>query len=74
MLAKNPYAVLKDLNWIEDDRKLQLGPAKRRLFAEQLIKDTEAQHSPSWLPRVSAESCSRVCSCCRSSACWITAC
>jgi 1-phosphatidylinositol-4-phosphate 5-kinase len=37
-----PLAVLKDLNWIEGDRKLQLGPLKRTVLLEQAKKDVEA--------------------------------
>jgi 1-phosphatidylinositol-4-phosphate 5-kinase len=37
--AKNPRAVLKDLNWIRRGRHLELGPEKRKLFVEQLEKD-----------------------------------
>ncbi|RGB36509.1 hypothetical protein C1646_622804 [Rhizophagus diaphanus] len=37
--AKNPRAVLKDLNWIKRGRHLELGPEKRKLFVEQLEKD-----------------------------------
>lgn len=38
---ENPKAVLKDLNWINRGRTLELGPEKRALFAEQLRRDTE---------------------------------
>jgi len=31
--------VLKDLNWLNRDRHLELGPEKRELFVEQLNKD-----------------------------------
>ncbi|CAI2177055.1 1382_t:CDS:10 [Funneliformis geosporum] len=37
--TKNPRAVLKDLNWINRGRHLELGPEKRKLFVEQLEKD-----------------------------------
>ncbi|EKM77437.1 hypothetical protein AGABI1DRAFT_20563, partial [Agaricus bisporus var. burnettii JB137-S8] len=36
---KNPRAVLKDLNWINRNRELELGPEKRALLAEQLRRD-----------------------------------
>ncbi|KAG6901622.1 hypothetical protein C0995_009895 [Termitomyces sp. Mi166 len=36
---QNPRAVLKDLNWINRGRILELGPEKRALFAEQLRRD-----------------------------------
>ncbi|GAA99345.1 uncharacterized protein L969DRAFT_98710 [Mixia osmundae IAM 14324] len=39
--ARNPGAVLKDLNWVRRDRHLELGPEKRALFEEQLRRDTE---------------------------------
>ncbi|CAG8486019.1 18916_t:CDS:10 [Gigaspora margarita] len=35
----NPRTVLKDLNWIKSNQHLELGPAKRRIFVEQLEKD-----------------------------------
>ncbi|CAG8462520.1 11806_t:CDS:10 [Ambispora leptoticha] len=34
-------AVLKDLNWTKRNRRLELGPVKRKLFVEQLEKDVE---------------------------------
>ncbi|CAG8512693.1 7046_t:CDS:10 [Ambispora gerdemannii] len=34
-------AVLKDLNWTKRNRRLELGPIKRKLFVEQLEKDVE---------------------------------
>jgi 1-phosphatidylinositol-4-phosphate 5-kinase len=40
-VQKNPYAVMKDLNWEKRDRKLELGPAKRILFIEQIERDVE---------------------------------
>ena len=39
--AKNPRAVLKDLNWINRKRQLELGPEKRALLTEQLRRDSE---------------------------------
>ncbi|KNZ72480.1 Phosphatidylinositol-4-phosphate 5-kinase its3 [Termitomyces sp. J132] len=36
---QNPRAVLKDLNWINRGRVLELGPEKRALLAEQLRRD-----------------------------------
>jgi 1-phosphatidylinositol-4-phosphate 5-kinase len=39
--AQNPRAVLKDLNWINRGRRLELGPEKRALLSEQLRRDTE---------------------------------
>lgn len=38
---KNPRAVLKDLNWIDRGKTLELGPEKRALFTEQLRRDSE---------------------------------
>ncbi|KAJ3016425.1 Phosphatidylinositol-4-phosphate 5-kinase [Thoreauomyces humboldtii] len=35
----DPRAVLKDLNWMHRNRKLQLGPQKSQLFVEQLERD-----------------------------------
>ncbi|KAL8278625.1 hypothetical protein RQP46_008917 [Phenoliferia psychrophenolica] len=37
----NPNAILKDLNWVERNRQLALGPEKKALFEEQLRRDTE---------------------------------
>ena len=39
--AKNPRAVLKDLNWINRGNMLELGPEKRALLMEQLRRDLE---------------------------------
>jgi len=38
---ENPRAVLKDLNWINRGRVIELGPEKRALLTEQLKRDTE---------------------------------
>jgi 1-phosphatidylinositol-4-phosphate 5-kinase len=38
---ENPRAVLKDLNWIDRHKELELGPEKQALFTEQLRRDTE---------------------------------
>ncbi|KAK4514265.1 uncharacterized protein ATC70_001856 [Mucor velutinosus] len=38
-IQKNPHAVLKDLNWVERNRKLEFGSIKRNLFISQLHKD-----------------------------------
>ncbi|KAF9232464.1 hypothetical protein BU15DRAFT_90638 [Melanogaster broomeanus] len=38
---KNPRAVLKDLNWINREKMLELGPEKRALLTEQLRRDSE---------------------------------
>lgn len=38
---ENPKAVLKDLNWINRNRSLELGPMKRALLSEQLRRDAE---------------------------------
>lgn len=37
----NPGAVLKDVNWIERERSIELGPYKRALLVEQLRRDVE---------------------------------
>ena len=37
---KNPRAVLKDLNWINRGKMLELGPEKRALLTEQLRRDS----------------------------------
>ncbi|KAJ7677358.1 hypothetical protein B0H17DRAFT_944968 [Mycena rosella] len=39
--ATNPRAVLKDLNWINRGKMLELGPEKRALLTEQLRRDAE---------------------------------
>ncbi len=39
--AQNPRAVLKDLNWINRGKSLELGPEKCALLTEQLRRDTE---------------------------------
>ncbi|RCH78628.1 Phosphatidylinositol-4-phosphate 5-kinase, partial [Rhizopus stolonifer] len=38
-IRKNPYAVMKDQNWVKRERKLKLGPQKRRMFVGQLVRD-----------------------------------
>ncbi|KAF9924428.1 Phosphatidylinositol-4-phosphate 5-kinase [Linnemannia zychae] len=40
-LASNPRATQKDLNWVNRNRKLELGPEKRHLFVEQIKRDVE---------------------------------
>lgn len=39
--VKNPRAVLKDKNWVNRGRTLELGPEKRALLSEQLRRDME---------------------------------
>ena len=39
--AQNPRAVLKDLNWIDRHKQLELGPEKRAFLTEQLRSDLE---------------------------------
>ncbi|KAI0030504.1 SAICAR synthase-like protein, partial [Vararia minispora EC-137] len=39
--ARNPRAVLKDLNWIRRGKSLELGPEKRALLAEQIRRDAQ---------------------------------
>ncbi|KAG6377326.1 SAICAR synthase-like protein [Boletus reticuloceps] len=38
---QNPRAVLKDLNWINRRKMLELGPEKRALLSEQIRRDSE---------------------------------
>ncbi|KAF7312141.1 Phosphatidylinositol phosphate kinase PIPK5 [Mycena indigotica] len=38
---QNPRAVLKDLNWINRGKMLEIGPEKRALLTEQLRRDAE---------------------------------
>ncbi len=38
---ENPRAVLKDVNWIDRGKELELGPEKRALLTEQLRRDAE---------------------------------
>ncbi|KAI8350379.1 hypothetical protein BD560DRAFT_337586 [Blakeslea trispora] len=40
-IRKNPYAVMKDLNWEKNGKKLQLGPKKRKVFITQLLRDVK---------------------------------
>ncbi|KAF9993540.1 Phosphatidylinositol-4-phosphate 5-kinase [Entomortierella chlamydospora] len=40
-LQNNPRATQKDLNWVNRNRKLELGPEKRHLFVEQIKRDVE---------------------------------
>lgn len=40
-VAENPGAVLKDLNWINRGKRLELGPEKRALLTEQLKRDAD---------------------------------
>lgn len=40
-IAKNPHAVLKDLNWVDRGRKLEFGSYKRSLLTKQLHKDVQ---------------------------------
>ncbi|KAH6918203.1 1-phosphatidylinositol-4-phosphate 5-kinase [Coprinopsis sp. MPI-PUGE-AT-0042] len=39
--AQNPRAVLKDLNWINRGKMLELGPEKQALLVEQIKRDAE---------------------------------
>ncbi|KAG0174161.1 Phosphatidylinositol-4-phosphate 5-kinase [Apophysomyces sp. BC1015] len=36
-IKKNPYAVMKDLNWEKRGNKLELGPHKRKMLISQLL-------------------------------------
>ncbi|KAJ1548679.1 Phosphatidylinositol-4-phosphate 5-kinase, partial [Cladochytrium tenue] len=38
---RNPRAVLKDLNWVQSGRRLNLGPQKSELLLGQIAKDVE---------------------------------
>ncbi|KAF1797119.1 hypothetical protein FB192DRAFT_1291698 [Mucor lusitanicus] len=38
-IQRNPHAVLKDLNWVERNQRLEFGSMKRNLFLSQLHKD-----------------------------------
>lgn len=40
-LNNNPRATQKDLNWVNRNRKLELGPERRHLFVEQTKRDVE---------------------------------
>ncbi|KAJ3033614.1 Phosphatidylinositol-4-phosphate 5-kinase, partial [Rhizophlyctis rosea] len=37
----NPRAVLKDLNWLKREKKIELGPEKRQILVEQMERDVE---------------------------------
>ena len=39
--ARNPRSVMKDLNWLHKEKRLQLGPAKRGLLQNQLQTDVD---------------------------------
>lgn len=34
---------MKDLNWLERERKLSFGPEKRAIFEEQMEKDVQVK-------------------------------
>lgn len=40
-ISKNPHAVLKDLNWINKKKRLELGLQKSTIFVDQLYKDVQ---------------------------------
>ncbi|KAF9321155.1 Phosphatidylinositol-4-phosphate 5-kinase [Podila horticola] len=40
-LNNNPRATQKDLNWVNRNRKMELGPERRHLFVEQTKRDVE---------------------------------
>ncbi|PHZ15116.1 SAICAR synthase-like protein [Rhizopus microsporus ATCC 52813] len=40
-ISKNPHAVLKDLNWVNRKKRLELGTQKKALFLEQLRTDVQ---------------------------------
>lgn len=39
--VQNPRAVLKDKNWLKRDKKINLGPEKRKLLIEQIDRDVK---------------------------------
>ena len=39
-------SILKDNNFLENHRKLRMGPAKRAVFLEQIKRDSEVRPSP----------------------------
>lgn len=38
---ENPYAVMKDLNWLKKEKKIQLGPEKAEIFCTQADRDVK---------------------------------
>ncbi|KAL0092088.1 hypothetical protein J3Q64DRAFT_1726961 [Phycomyces blakesleeanus] len=40
-ISKNPHAVMKDQNWVQRHKTLELGPLKRELLITQLERDVE---------------------------------
>ncbi|KAL1601708.1 Phosphatidylinositol-4-phosphate 5-kinase [Paraconiothyrium brasiliense] len=40
-LEENPRATLKDLNWLRRDQHLEFGPAKKKVFVEQMQRDVK---------------------------------
>lgn len=44
-ISKNPHAVLKDLNWINKKKRLELGLQKSTIFVDQLYKDVQVYFS-----------------------------
>ena len=40
-IQNNPRIVRKDLNWLSDNKKLKLGPQKKKAFMEQLERDNK---------------------------------
>lgn len=40
-VAKNPHAVMKDQNWVKNNRQIQLGASKKSLFITQLQRDVD---------------------------------
>ncbi|KAI9294376.1 SAICAR synthase-like protein [Neoconidiobolus thromboides FSU 785] len=41
IFLRNPIIPMKDLNWMEKDRRFHFGPQKRNIFLEQLEKDAK---------------------------------
>lgn len=42
-IKKSKNAVMKDLNFQKNNRKLQMGPQKRKLFIGQLMRDVKVK-------------------------------
>lgn len=40
-ISKSKNAVMKDLNFEKNKKKLQMGPSKRKLFISQLVRDVK---------------------------------
>lgn len=47
-IIRNPHAVLKDLNWVEKGKKLELGIIKRKVLLSQLHKDVKVSKNATY--------------------------